>query len=89
MKNLNHIFQILNNADTVTDLATISIYDKQEGDYASFAIGFGASDDYSGDEMEALGDKLRAARSYSDVQKILESLPDRYTVSVENIEISE
>lgn len=89
MKNLDNIFHILNDADTVTDLATISVYDNQEGDCASFALGSGASDDYSGDEMEALGDRLRTARSYSDIQKILESMPDRYTVSVENISISE
>ena len=89
MKNLDKIFHILNDVDTGLDLATIGIYDKQEGDFASFALGFGASDDYSGDEMEALGDRLRAARSYSDIQEILESLPDRYTVFVENISISE
>ena len=89
MKNLDNIFRILNDVDTVTDLATIGIYDKQEGDCARFALGFGASDDYSGDEMEALGDRLRAARSYSDIQEILESLPDRYTVFVEKISISE
>ena len=89
MKNLDNIFNILNDVNTVLDLATIVIYDKQEGNSSKFALGFGASDDYSGDEMEALGDKLRAARSYSDIQDILEALPDRYTVSVENIEISE
>ena len=89
MKNLDKIFHILNDVDTGLDLATIGIYDKQEGDYASFALGFGASDDYSGDEMEALGDRLRAAKGYNEVQGILESLPDRYTVSVENISVSE
>ena len=89
MKNLDNIFNILNDADTVLDLATIVIYDKQDGEYASFALGFGASDDYNGDEMETLGDKLHAARGYSDIQDILEALPDRYTVSVDNISISE
>ena len=89
MKNLDNIFNILNDVNTVLDLATIVIYDKQEGYDSSFALGFGASDDYSGDEMEALGDKLHAAIGYSDVQDILEALPDRYTVSVDNISISE
>ena len=89
MKNLDNIFHILTDFDTVTDLAAINVYDKQEEECASFALGFGASDDYSGDEMEALSDKLRAARSYSDIQDILEALPDRYTVSIDNISISE
>jgi hypothetical protein len=89
MKNLNNIFDILNNPDTDDNLATICIYDRQAGECARFALGFGASDDYSGDEMDALDDRLRAARDYSDIQKILESLPDRYTVSIENLSISE
>ena len=89
MKNLDNIFNTLNDVNTVLDLATISVYDKQEGYAASFAIGFGASDDYSGDEMEALGDKIHAANGYSEIQEILESLPDRYTVSLDNISISE
>ena len=89
MKNLNHIFNILNDADTILDLATINIYDNDQGESASFALGFGASDDYSGDDMEALGDRLHDASGYSEMQEILESLPDRYTVSVDNISISE
>jgi len=89
MKNLNNMFRILNDIDVDTNLATISIYDEQEGDCASFAIGFGASDDYIGDEMEALGDRLHAASNYSEIQEILETLPDRYTVSIDNISISQ
>ena len=89
MKNLDNIFHILNELDTNLDLATIGIYDEQNGEYASFALGFGASGDYSGEEMEALGDKLNAASGYSEMQEILESLPDRYTVSINNISISE
>ena len=88
MKNLDNIFHILNDTHTNTDLATISVYDTQEGECAIFALGFGASDDYN-DEMEALGDKLHSARGYNEMQEILESLPDRYTVSVDNISISE
>ena len=89
MKNLDNIFHILNDVNTELDLATINVYDEQEGENSSFALGFGASDDYRGDEMEALSDRLSAARSYDDIQEILESLPDRYTVSVDNISISE
>ena len=91
MKNLNNIFNILDNPATDDDLATIFIYDRQSGESARFALGFGASDDYyySGDEMEALADKLDAARNYSDIKEILEPLPDRYTVSIENLSISE
>ena len=89
MKNLDHIFDILNDLDINLDLATIGIYDKQNGEYASFSLGVRASEDYSGNEMEALGDRLHAARSYSEMQEILEALPDRYTVSAENISISE
>ena len=89
MKNLDYIFRILDNSHTVLDMATINVYDTQEGESAIFALGCGASDDYSGDEMEALGDKIRAAHDYSEVQKILEKLPDRYEVSIENISLSE
>ena len=87
MKNLDNIFNILNNINTCLDLATICIYDNQEGYCSSFALGFDASDDYRGDEMEALGGRLHAARSYGAIKDILEALPDRYTVSVENIAI--
>ena len=89
MKNLNNMFRILNDIDVDTDLATIGIYDERDGDYASFALGFGANDDYIGDEMEALGDRLHAASDYSEIQEILETLPDRYTVSIDNISISQ
>ena len=87
--NLDNMFTLIDNPEVYTDLAFIRVYDPEAEESASYALGFGASDDVptSGD-LEDLSERLSQAIGFRAIQDILEQTPIRYDISIENVAIS-
>ena len=87
--NLDSMFAIISNPEVYTDMAVIRVYDPESEESASYALGFGASDDVptSGD-LDDLGERLSQATGFGAIQDILEQTPIRYDISIENVAIS-
>ena len=88
--NLDNMFTLISNPEVCTDVAVIRVYDPESEESASYAIGFGASDDVptAGGDLEDLGERLSQAIGFSAIQDILEQTPTRYDISIENVTIS-
>ena len=87
--NLDNMFTLIGNPEVYTDMAVIRVYDPEAEESASYALGFGASDDVpTGGDLEDLGERLSQAIGFSAIQDILEQTPIRYDISIENVAIS-
>lgn len=87
--NLDSMFTIIGNPEVYTDMAVIRVYDPESEESASYALGFGASDDVpTGGDLEDLGERLSQAIGRRAIQEILEQTPIRYDISIENVAIS-
>lgn len=86
--NLDNMFALISNPEVYTDMAVILVHDPENGYLASYALGFGASDDVpTGGALEDLGERLSQAIGFSAIQDILEQTPTRYDISIENVAI--
>ena len=88
---LTKMFETLNDRDTNTDMARIVVYNTENGEAIYFAIGFGACDDdtCADDKLEQLADNMRDARGNTDIQELLEALPETYSIEIEGVTLTE